>query len=119
MIYNATRCEECNTINMTIVITTDIDSDGTDSDDIEGFNDPSNSLCPIATPQEKYLWRLLKGKNHDQGNVAVKHVEGRRYSALRLNHIWQVTIFVSMVAQYEKHRRLRGPTKCLPGYWLL
>ena len=49
---------------MTIVTTTGIDSDGKDSDDIEGFNNP-NSLCPITTPQEKYLWRLLKGKNHN------------------------------------------------------
>ena len=56
---------ECNTINLRIVITTDIDSDGKDSDDIEGFNSPSNSRYPIATPQEKYLWRLLKGKNHN------------------------------------------------------
>ena len=103
MIYNATRYEECNTINMRIVRTPDIDSDGTDSDDIVGFNDPSNSLCPIAIPQEKYLWRLLlKGKNHDRGNLAVKHVETRRYSALWLSHIWQVTIFVSMVVQYKE-----------------
>ena len=50
---------------MRIVITTGIDSDGTDSDDIVGFNGPSNSPYPIATPQEKYLWRLLKGKNHN------------------------------------------------------
>ena len=64
MIYNATRYEECNTINVRIVITTGIDSDDTDSDDNEGFNDPSNSLSPITIPQEKYLWRLLKGKNH-------------------------------------------------------
>ena len=62
---------------MRIAITIGIDSDGTCSDDTEGINDPSNSLCPIATPQEKYLWRLLKGKNHDQGNLAVKHEEGR------------------------------------------
>ena len=76
---------------------------GTDSDDTEGFNGPSNSPYPIAIPQEKYLWRLLlKGKNHDRGNLAVKHTESKRYSALWLSHIWQVTIFVSMVAQYKE-----------------
>ena len=128
---------------MRTVITAGIDSDGIDSDsidsdgidsddDTEGFNDPSNSPYHIATPKEKYLWGLLKGKNYDRGNVIVKHVEGRRrwrniwelykgynhcasrrvlmihhvvlYDALhlRLSHLWQVTTFVSMVAQYEK-----------------
>ena len=36
----------------------------------------------------------------------MKHEEGRGCSALWLSHIWQVTILVSMVAQYEKGRRL-------------
>ena len=67
---------------MRTVITAGINSDGIDSDDdIEGFNDPSNSPYPIATPKEKYLWGLLKGKNYDRGNVIVKHVEGRGRSA--------------------------------------
>ena len=59
------------------VMTAGIDSD----DNTEGFDDPSNSPCPIATPKEKYFWGQLRGKSYDRGNVIVKNVEGRGCSS--------------------------------------
>lgn len=64
-------------IIMTVAITAGIDSD----DNTEGFDDPSNSPSLLATPKEKYLWGLLKGKSYDRSNVIVKNVEGRGRSA--------------------------------------
>ena len=45
--------------------------------DTEGFDDPSNTPNTIATPKEKYLWGLLKGRDYGRSNVNIKIVEER------------------------------------------
>jgi len=47
----------------------------------EGFKDDSETPHPLATPKEKYLWGLLKGRNFSRRNVDIKSVDGRGRSA--------------------------------------
>lgn len=55
---------------------------GTDSDgENEGFTDPSDTPNPLATPREKYLWGLLKGKEYSRANVIIKDTQDRGRSA--------------------------------------
>ena len=56
-------------------------SPDTNESNHEGFEDVSNSPNPLATPKEKYLWGLLKGKRYARENIAIKEVKGRGWSA--------------------------------------
>ena len=47
----------------------------------EGFKDDSDQPHVLATPKERYLWGLLKGRDFSRRNVTVKHVDGRGRSA--------------------------------------
>ena len=56
-------------------------SSDTDESDYEEFEDISDSPNPLATPREKYLWGLLKGKRYARANIKIKEVKGRGRSA--------------------------------------
>ena len=48
----------------------------------EGIEDVNDSTNPLATPREKYLWGLLKGKRYARAKVTIKEVKGRgRFAA--------------------------------------
>ena len=41
----------------------------------EGFQDGSDSPYPLATPKEKYLWGLMKGRSYSHKIVDIRNVD--------------------------------------------